>query len=172
MAGHDGPEDQLAAIASLADALDSRGVEYWLFGGWAVDFWVGEVTRRHDDVDVAAWRHDYDAIKAALETAGWRHTPAPDDLLGTRYRWRSVVVEFTFVETDGDGRVLLPMAEQPVVWSTEPFGDSRRELRGVSSRVVPLALLKAGKSVPREGAADAAKDRADFDSLSRIADEG
>ena len=34
-------EEQLAAIASLSSALDQHGVEYWLFGGWAVDFWVG-----------------------------------------------------------------------------------------------------------------------------------
>ena len=30
-------EEQLAAIASLSRALDHQSIDYWLFGGWAVD---------------------------------------------------------------------------------------------------------------------------------------
>jgi hypothetical protein len=74
-----GSDEQLAAVASLGAALDGSGIEYWLFGGWAVDFWVGAVTRPHADVDVAAWRRDYDAILAALEPAGFRHAPKDKD---------------------------------------------------------------------------------------------
>ena len=55
-----GAEVQLAAIASIGRALDQEAIDYWLFGGWAVDFWVGRVTREHDDIDVAAWRNDYE----------------------------------------------------------------------------------------------------------------
>jgi hypothetical protein len=164
-------EEQLAAIASLSSALDQHGVEYWLFGGWAVDFWVGAVTRQHDDIDVAAWRQDYETIRAALEAAGWRHTPAADEVVGTRYRWRLAQVEFIFVMADEDGSILVPLADQPVVWSTESFGDGRRELLGVSCRTIPLALLMTGKSFPREGVAEAAKDRADFEALSRLEGE-
>ena len=90
--------EQLASITSLSSALEQHGVDYWLFGGWAVDLWVGRVTRVHDDIDVAAWRRDYDRIKVALEGAGWDHMPAPDDVVGTRYRWRSAEVEFTFLD--------------------------------------------------------------------------
>jgi hypothetical protein len=164
-------EEHLAAIASLSSALDQHGVEYWLFGGWAVDFWVGAVSRQHDDIDVAAWRQDYDTIRAALVAAGWRHTPAADEVVGTRYQWRSAQVEFTFVIADDDGSILVPLAGQPMVWSTEPFGNGRRELLGVGGRTIPLALLRTGKSFPREGAAEAAKDRADYDALSRLQDE-
>ena len=161
-------EEQLAAIASLSSILDGRRVEYWLFGGWAVDFWVGGVTREHDDIDVAAWRDDYDAIGAALVGAGWQHTPVANEVVGTRYRLGSAEAEFTFVVADAEGRILIPMIEQPIVWSTESFGDHRRTLGGVNSRTIPLALLRAGKAMSREGAADAAKDRADFEALSRL----
>jgi hypothetical protein len=161
-------EEQLAAIANLSSVLDQHRIDYWLFGGWAVDFCVGAVTREHDDIDVAAWRHDDDAIRAALEAAGWRHTPVADEVVGTRYQWRSAQVEFTFVEADDQGRIVIPFPDQPLVWSTKPFGDDRRELLAVTSRTIPLALLKAGKSSTRQGAAEAAKDRADFQALSRL----
>lgn len=159
-------EEQLAAIASVAGALEEAGIDYWLFGGWAVDFWVGEVTRPHADVDVAAWRRDYDAITSALETAGWRHVPKDTDV-DTRYVRGVVEVELMFLEPDGES-VVIPFPEQPVVWSTTPLADARCELRGVSARTIPLALLRAGKSKPREEADDAANDRADLDALSRL----
>jgi hypothetical protein len=161
--------DQLAAIRSLAGALEQRGTDYWLFGGWAVDFWVGAVTRAHSDVDVAAWRRDYDAIRDSLVEAGWQHTPAADELLGTRFRLGRALVEFTFVVPDDAGRVLLPVPDDPIVWSGGAFGEASRELLGVRARVIPLALLKDGKAHPREDASDAAKDRADFKALSRVA---
>jgi hypothetical protein len=125
--------EQLAAIASLARALGGNRIEHWLFGGWAVDFWTGAVTRRHDDIDVAAWRRDVDAIKETLEAAGWHHTPRPDDRVGTCFRWHSTAAELTFVVPDGAGGV-VPLPDGPVVWSTEPFGDETRELQGVTCR--------------------------------------
>jgi hypothetical protein len=48
-------EDQLAAVASLDELLGREALDYWLFGGWAVDFHAEEVTRAHDDVDIAVW---------------------------------------------------------------------------------------------------------------------
>jgi hypothetical protein len=161
-------EQQLAAIASLSGALDERGLEYWLFGGWAVDFWVGSITRNHDDIDVAARQSDQDAIKAALLGVGWRHTPAVDEVVGTRYQLAGVETEFTFVVPDADGRIFIPF-DQPLMWSAEPFGSDRRELLGVSCRTIPLRLLTEGKrKFVDKGRAEAAKDRADYEALAKL----
>jgi hypothetical protein len=161
-------EQQLAAIASLSGALDELGLDYWLFGGWAVDFWVGSITRDHDDIDVAARRSDQDAIKAALLEVGWRHTPAVDEVVGTRYQLGGVETEFTFVVPDADGRVFIPL-DQPLMWSAEPFGSDRRELLGVSCRTIPLRLLTEGKrKFVDKGRAEAAKDRADHEALTKL----
>jgi hypothetical protein len=160
--------EQMEAIACLDLALAAPGIDYWLFGGWAVDFWVGRVTREHDDIDAAAWRRDYDGISTALLAAGWRHTPVENELVGTRYTWQSVEVEFTFVEARDDGAVVIPIPEHPIVWSAEPLGHQRRELGDVGARVIPLDLLRSGKQAAREASADAAKDRADAAALSAV----
>jgi hypothetical protein len=164
------PGEQLAALGSLAALLDQHGIPYWVFGGWAVDFCVGTVTRHHDDIDLAAWRHDEGRISSVVEAAGWQRVPHPHDMLGTRYRRGRVLVEVTFVVADDAGRVVVWMPAGPVVWSARPFGDERRELYGVTCRTIPLRLLRAGKARPRDDAADAAKDRADHAALSRLDD--
>jgi Aminoglycoside-2''-adenylyltransferase len=60
-------DQQLAALEELHRLLERHGIQYWLFGGWAVDFHAGTVTRPHDDLDLAVWLEDYDRI-AALHT--------------------------------------------------------------------------------------------------------
>jgi hypothetical protein len=50
--------EQLAALARLDGVLAKHGIPYWLFGGWAVDFHAGSVTRSHDDLDIAVWSKD------------------------------------------------------------------------------------------------------------------
>jgi hypothetical protein len=160
--------EQLAAIASLAAALDAAEIDHWLFGGWAVDLWAGAVTRDHDDVDIAAWRSDADRIRIALTDAGWRHAPEPTDVAETRYRLGDVLLEVTFVELDELGRVVIPFADGPAVWSSEPFGSDRPALGDVSCRAMSLQLLRDGKATPRPDADDAAKDRADHAVLRRI----
>lgn len=159
---------QIAAIGHLDFALGGAGLDYWLFGGWAVDFWVGRVTREHDDVDVAAWRRDYDQIRMALVAAGWLHTPAENEVVGTRYTWQSAEVEFTFVEARGDGSVVIPFPDNEIVWTSEPFGDERCELQGRFARVIPLDVLRTGKEGLRGAPNDAAKDRADVAALTAI----
>jgi hypothetical protein len=161
----DRASEQIQAIGSLDAALGSARIEYWLFGGWAVDFWVGRVTRDHDDIDAAAWRRDYDTIKRALVDMGWRHTPVENEVVGTRYTRGSAEVEFTFVEARDDGAVVIPIPEHEIVWTTEPFGEERRVLHGVGARTIPLDLLLSGKQMTREAPDEATKDRADVQAL-------
>ena len=157
--------EQIQAIGSVDAALGSARIEYWLFGGWAVDFWVGRVTREHDDIDAAAWRRDYEAIKRALVDMGWQHMPVENEVVGTRYTCRSVEVEFTFVEARDDGAVVIPIPEHEIIWTTEPFGEERRVLHGVGARTIPLDLLRSGKQMTRHAPDEAAKDRADVQAL-------
>ena len=94
--------------------------------------------------------------------SSWGCGPAvPDEGVGTRYQWGTAQVEFTFMTTDNHGTAVVLLPGHPVVWSAEPLGHERRELRSITSRVVPLALLKAGKSLAREGSVEGAEDRSD-----------
>ncbi|MGH3072685.1 MAG: nucleotidyltransferase domain-containing protein [Gaiellaceae bacterium] len=159
---------QLSALGRIGTLLDRAGLAYWLFGGWAVDFQVGAVTRPHDDVDVAVWLHDAPKLGTLLEADGWRHAPSDEDDGGTGYERGPVRLELTYLVTDERGRIFIPLRQGNVLWSKAPLGDTVLTLLDVRARVVELDLLAGGKSSPREDPGDAAKDGADHLVLSRV----
>lgn len=65
---------QLRAIDDLVAWSRRTGGGLWLRGGWAMDFTLGRVTRRHADID---WFVDVDALpalQADLLAQGWKIT--------------------------------------------------------------------------------------------------
>jgi hypothetical protein len=47
--------------------FESQSRPYWIAGGWAIDYFLGRVTREHEDVDVAILRSDEQAFRAHLK---------------------------------------------------------------------------------------------------------
>jgi Uncharacterised nucleotidyltransferase len=163
----DGSSRQLAALSQVGELLERAGIDYWLFGGWAVDFYVNEVTRPHDDVDLAVWLDDLPRIVELLQTHGWRHAPYEDEDGGTGYERDAVRLELTYLVRD-DNLVFIPLRNGRATWPDGAFAGDVRELHGTRSRLVSLAALADGKSSPRDDQKDAATDRADFSRLSRL----
>jgi hypothetical protein len=161
-------EHQLAALADVGALLDDGRFDHWLFGGWAVDFYVGVVTRSHVDVDLAVWAEDAGAIHAALVSSGWQHRPAAEEDGGTGYERHGVRVELTFLAKGEAGEVFIALRDENVLWSESPLGDEVLALKGARTQVIPLELLRRGKARPRDDADEALIDRTDFDTLSRL----
>ncbi|HSF37519.1 MAG TPA: hypothetical protein VLA70_15455 [Nocardioides sp.] len=161
---------QTAALAGAADALDAAGLEHWFFGGWAVDLWVGRLTRAHDDIDVLVQRSDEAEVHGALTAAGWVHTPQDDDLVGTTYAGDGYELQLTFVEADDEGRVVVRVPGEPIVVSHGPLAHASRPLGHLHVRVMTLEKLLEGKAVPRPDDAGGDKDRADLAALRAVAD--
>jgi Aminoglycoside-2''-adenylyltransferase len=150
-------DEQLEALDRVARALDEIGAEHWLFGGWAVDLYVGAVTRDHDDVDLAVWLDDFPRIAARLSGDGWAHEPSPDDDGGTAFVRDGIRLELTYLVRDDDGKVYTPLREGRAGWSREALGADVRELHGVRVRVVGLMPLSRSKASTRDNPAEAAK---------------
>ena len=157
-------------VGSASNALDGAGLEHWFFGGWAVDLWVGRLTRPHEDIDVLVWRRDEGRIHEVLQEAGWVHTPTPEDLVGTNYARDGYELQLTFAVPGAGGGVVVPIPEQPIVLSSGPLAYARRSLNEVSVRVLTLEMMLANKGTPRSDEVGAGKDRADLESLGSIAE--
>lgn len=52
-------------LPSLLAGVDAR---WWLAGGWAIDAFLGRVTRVHEDTDVLVLRRDQRALRSALSS--------------------------------------------------------------------------------------------------------
>jgi hypothetical protein len=166
------PEDaQLAALASIQELLGTRGIEYWLFGGWAVDFHAGRVTRAHDDLDLVVWSEDHERVAALLATDGWSHAPEEGEDGYTGYARGDVRLELAFLARDANGVTSTPLREGRGTWPEGSFGDDVAELRGVRARVISLDALKADKSTVHGDPGVAAKDRADLCTLGAAFDD-
>jgi hypothetical protein len=66
---------RLALIAQTLAAARREGIPLWLRGGWAMDFFLGEVTREHGDIDWFARTRD--AVPLAELLRGLGYTPVP-----------------------------------------------------------------------------------------------
>lgn len=154
--------EQLAALRDVAAALDRADIEYWLFGGWAVDFYAGAVTRDHDDVDLAIWLDDMPRIKPVLEADGWIDLEDPDTDGGIAFDRRGVRLELTYLYRDNDCEIYTPLRDgSRGKWPGAALGADVRTLDGVSTRVVARGSLTWMKSHGRDDPDDAAKDAAD-----------
>jgi Aminoglycoside-2''-adenylyltransferase len=102
---------QLAALGSICDLLDRQGIEYWLFGGWAVDFYAGRPSRDHDDLDLAVWVVDHSRISGLLTSEGWAHAPEPGEDGYTGYERAGVRLELAFLDRDEHGETYTPLQD-------------------------------------------------------------
>jgi Aminoglycoside-2''-adenylyltransferase len=80
----------ITQLLDVASALATFGCPWFFAGGWALDLFLGRVTREHDDIDVLVLRSDQREVRRCL--TGWRLekiTPHPEGLInrGTLSPW-------------------------------------------------------------------------------------
>jgi len=54
--------------AQVAAELHHAAVSWCVVGGWAIDVFLGEQTRPHDDLEIAVLRDEFPAVRAAFST--------------------------------------------------------------------------------------------------------
>jgi hypothetical protein len=156
---------QFAGLKRVLRLFGRGGIEAWLFGGWAVDFHLGAVTRTHADVDLAVWESDLPRIRTALAGDGWSHAPEEGEDGYTGYERGGVRLELAFLVRLEDGRVCTPTRSGYASWPADAFGDEVGEVGGVRARVIGLRALREDKASPKNDPRTTAKDRADLDVL-------
>lgn len=64
-------DEQLGAIAQLVTIAEDLSAPVWLRGGWAMDFFLGCVTREHSDIDWFTLAAGGPRIAAVLQQLGF-----------------------------------------------------------------------------------------------------
>jgi hypothetical protein len=86
---------QLELLSEISLVLPRARISFWLRGGWALDFLLGQITRVHADIDLVAWRRHAGRIHSLLTSVGYDIVPGPPPEIQTRSRretWCKTVV--------------------------------------------------------------------------------
>lgn len=81
-------------VLQLVDALEARGIEVWLAGGWGIDALVGRQTRWHHDVDLVVRAADAEAAAGCLDSLGfafYEERDVPEARLSTSLVFRDAI---------------------------------------------------------------------------------
>lgn len=96
-------------------------VRPWLRGGWAMDFFLGEVTRVHDDIDWFVWVGEARSLRVGLERRGWSAQPGPP--LDQQIDLVRDELESSFALLDEDDAGDIIVGGGP--WAGEPWPEAR-----------------------------------------------
>jgi hypothetical protein len=146
-------ERQLQVISDVLAIASENAFVVWLRGGWAMDFFVGQVTRDHKDIDWFAWAQDAPLIRAALLGRGYRTLPywgwgSPD--LGLEVMKNGQDLSFHWVARDSAGQVVVPAGpyagerwpEGMLDWGSGQIGSVRCPI------ISPLAQVEIKEMMP------------------------
>jgi hypothetical protein len=157
---------QLEALRQLSAALLRAGVDWWLFGGWALEFHAGRVTRDHADVELFSWKHDAAAVREALVGAGFVHPPGglyPEECQSFLKDGQEIGA--WFIERTEDGTIRTPGRWSDWPWIAGAFDEPPLTLAGITARAVSidgLLDMKTRYADHPHGAPLRAKDIADI----------
>ncbi|MGH2588515.1 MAG: nucleotidyltransferase domain-containing protein [Dehalococcoidia bacterium] len=130
---------QLDIIRQVGATLGRLRIRFWLRGGWAVDFMLGEITRPHADIDLVVWARNRRRVCQALTEVGFvldREIEVQTDL-----RKGGQDISIIYLTRSLDGRVVTHGIP---VWAWPPSSLPLRAftLAGVRARAVsPEQLL-------------------------------
>ncbi|MEU7902905.1 nucleotidyltransferase domain-containing protein [Actinoplanes sp. NPDC049118] len=142
-------EPQLRAIA---DIVRVAGAGLWLRGGWAMDFYLGRVTRPHRDIDFLCRATDAGRIVAALRGLGYRDLPgnAPAGLQHDLETPAGVDVQVTLLGEDADRCPTVPAGPYAGTrWPADLLSGPPGRIGEVSCAIVsPRAQIEIKEMMP------------------------
>lgn len=94
-------------VIDLYEALESRGIETWIDGGWGVDALLGEQSRPHQDLDITIQQKDVAKLRELLEARGYKEIKLGQArdwnfVLGDKHG-REIDVHVIELDSQGDG---------------------------------------------------------------------
>ncbi len=167
----DATATQLGLIVEIRDALDEADIEWWLFGGWAMDFHAGDVTRNHADIELFVWLKDADAAKQALVRTGFVALPGlhPDE--GQPLLKGGQEVGAWYLVCDEAGAIATPGRWADWPWPAGSFDEPRMHIGDIEAPAMSaegLLEMKMRFAQHPYGASLREKDRADIARLQAI----
>lgn len=83
-------------LIEIKEIFESLGADFWLRGGWAIDFQLGEFTHPHEDIDITTWAIHRDEIEQALLQNNYEKAPVKTEFRKRQSNFRKGDVDVQF----------------------------------------------------------------------------
>jgi hypothetical protein len=114
-------------------------IDFWLRGGWALDFLLGDMTRTHSDIDFVTWKKHATTVKQLLSGNGYtfqRDIGAQMDFTKSNQD-----ISVVYIGINPAGQVYMPDIPE-WIWLEGVLDYPPQRLNGVRCRVLsPQQLL-------------------------------
>jgi hypothetical protein len=154
-------QSQLNVLQEIKDICCSLNINFWLRGGWAIDFLLGEITRQHSDIDLVSLTEQRHELEQSLLDAEFHLIPISE--FQTDFLKEGVDISFVFVRKRNDGRIIangFPDWE----WRTDALQTQKYSLQGISANVLSPQQLLEEKEVYEMGTGRKPRPK-DFESM-------
>jgi hypothetical protein len=132
---------QLRLVTEIRDALAEAGIAWWLFGGWAMDFHAGRVTRDHSDIEFYAYLEHAPRIRDLLTARGFGAPPGlhPDE--GQPFLKDGQELGLWYLTDREDGAIVTPGRWSDWPWPAGSFDGPAGTIGDIEAPVVTLDCL-------------------------------
>ncbi|WP_246483285.1 nucleotidyltransferase domain-containing protein [Alkalicoccobacillus gibsonii] len=122
-------------------------------GGWAIDFLLGRITRRHSDIDIVTWIENRENVEWELVNAGYEQLPVKEQFRRRQSDFckNNIEITLSYLTYNGGGSLILNGLPQ-WVWRADSLLLNDYLLDGVYAKVIhPKQLLEEKKTYQRIG---------------------
>lgn len=133
---------QLQLLRELSEHFAQAQLAFWLRSGWALDFWLGAISREHSDIDLVAWKADAPRIRTMLTQVHF--ILQRDSGIQMDFAKDNQDVSIVFIASDAAGQVYTPDIPQ-WRWRQGCLEQPLQQLEGLACQVLSLEQLQAEK---------------------------
>jgi len=163
-------KNQLKILNEISELFESLNVEFWLRGGWAIDFILGHLTRPHSDIDLNTWITNREKIEQALIKAGFKEDPVSEEFQNRQSNFikEDVFISIGYLSHDqNDNLILNELPEW--IWRKDSLSPKLHHLHGITAKTIhPKQLLEEKKAYREIGRPHRKKDEESMEVLRRI----
>ncbi|WP_042224682.1 nucleotidyltransferase domain-containing protein [Oceanobacillus manasiensis] len=137
-------KSQLKVLSEISSISDNLDMNFWLRGGWAIDFLLGKITRLHDDIDLITCIQNREKLEDELETAGYEKVSVKEEFRDRQSDFRKDEVEITigYIFRLEDGNIIMNGLHE-WLWRADSLSLETFNLKGISALVInPKQLLE------------------------------
>jgi hypothetical protein len=129
---------QLTLLREIDYFLGTARMRYWLRGGWALDFLLGETTREHGDIDLVTWKRHRSRIHQIFQEHGFAEVDSTASYLQVQKEGETVSILFIVRRPDGAIATTGFESGVPLFCNDKPLRDPVRRLSDIECRVISV----------------------------------